>query len=61
LKNVLTKLGLGAGFSNNADFSQITTDEQLKISEVVHKGFIEVSLIFCVLAQPYACPVSFRV
>jgi serine protease inhibitor len=36
------RLGLTQGFSNEANFRGIS-DEELKIDEVIHKAFIEVS------------------
>jgi serine protease inhibitor len=44
LKPVLSKLGLDEGFKPSANFSGITTDEELHISEVIHKGFVEVGV-----------------
>lgn len=37
----LKSLGAGVAFSDSADFSGITTDDALKISEVVHKAFVK--------------------
>jgi serpin B len=42
LKPVLCSLGAGLAFSNDADFTGIG-DERLKISEVIHKAFVEVN------------------
>ena len=41
LNKALKALGLGVAFSNNADFSLINPNVQLKISEVVHKAYVE--------------------
>lgn len=44
LKDTLEKLGMGTMFSDNADFSELLeTNEPLKVSNVVHKAFIEVN------------------
>jgi serpin B len=43
LSKVFKKMGCGIAFSDSADFSDITDrrDEALKISEVIHKAFVE--------------------
>ncbi len=43
LKTPLQSLGVSLAFSDLADFSALTPREPLKISEVVHEGFIEVT------------------
>jgi serpin B len=43
LKNVLKQMGMRQAFGNGADFSGMTGDKSLQISEVVHKAFVEVS------------------
>ena len=43
LGKVLTAMGMGVAFTDNADFSGMSTKEDLKISEVIHKAFVEVN------------------
>ncbi len=43
LVDVLKSLGMEIAFSDNADFSNITTDLPLFISEVLHKTYIDVN------------------
>jgi serpin B len=43
LKAVLSKMGMALAFSNQADFSGMTSQEKLKIDEVVHKAFVDVN------------------
>jgi len=44
LNEILISMGMGIAFdSNNADFSKINTNNQLFISEVKHKTFIELN------------------
>jgi serine protease inhibitor len=44
LKASLTALGMGQAFDpNNADFSNLTKDRQMMISQVKHKTFVEVN------------------
>jgi len=38
----LKDMGMGRAFSNGADFSGMTTDEQLAISNVIHEAFVAV-------------------
>lgn len=40
LKDTLTKLGMGVAFTNDADLSGITGHSDTKISDVIHKAFI---------------------
>jgi serine protease inhibitor len=42
LREVLTALGMPTAFGDDADFSGLTPDEQLKISEVLHEAFVAV-------------------
>lgn len=42
LKGVLTSLGMGVAFQDNADFGGMRDEKDLKISEVLHKTFVEV-------------------
>ena len=43
LKEALSKMGMPLAFSNQADFSGMTKKNDLKIGNVYHKAFIEVS------------------
>jgi serpin B len=43
LRPVLTALGMPLAFSAEADFSGITTEQRLRIDEVVHKAYIDVN------------------
>lgn len=43
LKRSLKQMGMPGAFSNQADFSGMTRSSILKISELVHKAFVEVS------------------
>jgi serine protease inhibitor len=43
LKKVLTELGMGIAFSDNADFTGINPAGNLLITEVKHKSFVEVN------------------
>ncbi|MFT5877823.1 MAG: serpin B [Dokdonia sp.] len=43
IKKYLKQLGMSIPFTNKADFSKMTLTNDLYISEVVHKAFIEVS------------------
>lgn len=43
LKKTLISLGMIEPFSNDADFSGMTANNDLKIEEVIHKAFIEVN------------------
>jgi serpin B len=43
LQDVLIPMGMSLAFSNNADFTRISTQEPLSISAVIHKAFIDVN------------------
>ena len=42
LKDTLTKMGMPNAFADNADFSKITGNKDLKIGNVIHKTFVAV-------------------
>jgi len=42
LKNVLMKLGMKNAFTDNADFSNLINDKDIKIDNVFHKAYIKV-------------------
>jgi serpin B len=42
LNDTFRNLGMPTAFSNQADFSGITTQERLAVSDIIHKAFIEV-------------------
>ncbi len=42
LKTILEEMGMTDAFSKDADFSKMTGRKDLKIDQVIHKGFIEV-------------------
>jgi len=48
LVETLKQLGLSEMFSDCADFSKISSDDQLMVSDVVHKAFLEVSISFII-------------
>jgi serpin B len=43
LSTALKALGMTSAFSDRADFSRMSTGERLKISEVLHKAFVDVN------------------
>lgn len=43
LKKELSEMGMPLAFSDGADFSGMTGKRELKISEVIHKAFVEVN------------------
>lgn len=43
LKPELSQMGMGIAFSNQADFSNLFKQHQTKISQIIHKTFIEVN------------------
>ena len=42
LKKYLSKMGMPLAFSNQANFSGMTSEERVKIDEVLHKAFVDV-------------------
>ena len=42
LEGLLTQMGMPQAFSNKADFSRMTSEDDLKIDQVIHEAFIEV-------------------
>lgn len=43
LRSVLESMGMTLAFSNQADFSGISSEEELAISAVIHKAFVDVN------------------
>lgn len=43
LKEILFKMGMEQAFTNDADFSGLTEDNDLRIDDIIHKAFIEVN------------------
>ena len=43
LKDILSAMGMGVAFTDNADFSDMTGNHDLKISKVIHQAFVEVN------------------
>lgn len=43
LKPVLEKLGMAVAFTDSADFSEMTAKNDLKITAVIHKAFVQVN------------------
>jgi serpin B len=43
LTQILSEMGMPVAFGNDADFSGMTGNKELKVSNVIHKAFIEVS------------------
>ncbi|KPK84229.1 MAG: hypothetical protein AMS27_10530 [Bacteroides sp. SM23_62_1] len=43
LKQILYNMGMEQAFTNDADFSGMTEENELRIDDVIHKAFIEVS------------------
>ena len=43
LGETLSAMGMPLAFSDNADFSAMSSAEELKLSEVIHKAFVEVN------------------
>jgi len=42
LKDALSAMGMSTAFSGAADFSNLTTDTSLQITDVVHQAFVQV-------------------
>jgi serpin B len=67
LKPTLTAMGMGVAFSDSANFSGMTSQEGLKIDQVVHKAFVDVNeegteaaAATAVIMAPTAAPVKVR-
>ena len=43
LEDVLKEIGIKRAFTNDADFSGITSQEKLKVDAVIHKTFVDVT------------------
>ena len=43
MNDVLKSMGMSLAFSDKADFSRMSTEEQLFISAVIHKAFVDVN------------------
>jgi serpin B len=43
MKKVLSEMGMPLAFSDNADFTGMTSREKLKIDQVIHKAFVDVN------------------
>jgi serpin B len=63
LKDVLSAMGMPLAFSKRADFSGMTTREQLYIDKVLHKAFVDVNekgteaaAATAVIARPTSAP-----
>ncbi|HMO15041.1 MAG TPA: serpin family protein [Pirellulaceae bacterium] len=71
LKKTLSQLGMPKAFSDAAEFGRISSQEQLSITEVVHKSFVEVDeqgteaaaatgVVIGVTSAPVEQPLEFR-
>jgi len=71
LKQTLIKLGMSEAFSDRADFSGITGNKELSITDVVHKAFVSVdeegteaaaaTAVIVGLTSAPAMPISVRI
>jgi serpin B len=69
LKDILSDMGMGIAFSDNADFTNIADFPPLKIGEVIHQAFIETNeegteaaaaTVVTIVATSYRPPVEFN-
>ena len=69
LKDILSDMGMGIAFSDNADFTNIADFPPLKIGEVIHQAFIETNeegteaaaaTVVTIIATSYRPPVEFN-
>ncbi len=69
LKDILSVMGMGLAFSDNADFTNIADFPPLKIGDVIHQAFIETNeegteaaaaTVVTIIATSYRPPVEFN-